>query len=215
MSSSEMEDDMNRNRWIRVTAVFGVLVFGVSTVGRAQSSLNFVVSNLTGEWHFLAMAMAINDAARAAEEQNSQSKAAQAFDKLKTLTGRWEAQMPAGKAQIDYELVAGGSVLVSHDKIPGEPEMLTVYYLDSDHLVLTHYCSAGNQPHMQAEPFDAASSELRFAFVSAGNLAHPTDGHMHRAMFKFNGPDDVTEEWTWYQNGKVGFTEPLTFHRVK
>ena len=206
---------MNRNRWIRVTAVVAILVFGVATVGRAQNSLNFVVSSLTGEWHFLAMAMAINDAARAAEEKNSQSKAAQAFDRLKTLAGRWEAQMPAGKAQINYELLAGGSVLVSRDKIPGEPEMMTVYHLDGDHLVLTHYCSAGNQPHMQAEAFDPSSNELRFAFVSASNLAHVTAGHMHRAVFKFNGPDDVTQEWTWYQNGKVGFSEPLTFHRVK
>src|SRR5215468_7654624 len=104
----DKEDDMNRNGWIRVTAVVAVLVFGVATVGRAQSSLSFVVSSLTGEWHFLAMAMAINDAARAAEEQNSQSKAAQAFDKLKTLTGRWEAQMPTGEAQFNYELLAGG-----------------------------------------------------------------------------------------------------------
>lgn len=206
---------MNRNRWIRVTAVVAVLVFGVSTVGRAQSSLNFLVSSLTGEWHFLAMTMAMNDAARAAEEQNSQSRAAQAFNSLKTLTGRWEAQMPTGKAQVDYELLAGGSVLVSHDKIPGEPEMLTVYYLDGDHLVLTHYCSAGNQPHMQAEPFDGASNELRFDLVSVSNLTHVNDGHMHRAAFRFNGPDEVTQEWTWYQNGKVGFSQPLTFHRLK
>ena len=123
--------------------------------------------------------------------------------------------MPTGKAQVDYELVAGGSVLVSRDRIPGEPEMLTVYHLDGDHLVLTHYCSAGNQPHMQADPFDPTSKELRFAFVSASNLAHANAGHMHRAVFKFNGPDDVTEEWTWYENGKTGFSEPLTFHRVK
>ena len=206
---------MNRNRWIRVTAVVVALVFGVASAGRAQSTFSFVISNLTGEWHFLAMAMAITEAARATEVQSSQSKAAQAFDKLKTLTGHWEAQMPTGKAHVDYELLAGGTVLASHDKIPGEPEMLTVYHLDGDRLVLTHYCSAGNQPHMQAEPFDPPSNELRFAFVSASNLAHAGTGHMHRAVFRFNGPDDVTEEWTWYQNGKVGFSEPLTFHRVK
>ena len=206
---------MKRTKWIEVSAVVFALILLLANAGRAQSSIKLAISTFQDERKFLAMAAAMADAALKADVQNSQSKAAQAFDKLKTLAGNWEAEIPTGKAQLDYELLAGGTVLVSHDKIAGEPEMLTVYHLDGDRLVLTHYCSAGNQPHMQAEAFDPASNELRFAFVNAGNLANANAGHMHQAVFKFNGSDEVTETWTWYQNGKAGFSEPLKFHRVK
>jgi hypothetical protein len=203
---------MDRNRWIEVITVALALVIGV---GHAYGNFKLAVSTFPGENKFLALAMAMAEAALKTDAQNSQSKAALAFDKLKTLVGHWEAPMPTGTAQEDYQLLAGGTVLVSHDKIPGEPEMLTVYHLDSDRLLLTHYCSAGNQPHMQAENFDAASNELRFIFVDATNLANENAGHMHRAVFRFNGADDVTQEWTWYQDGKVSFSEPLKYHRVK
>src|SRR5215475_2722518 len=206
---------MNRSRWIKASAVVLVLVLVLVNAGKAQASFKFVVSTLRDERNFLTMAMAITEAARTTEVQNSQSKAAQAFERLKTMAGQWEAQMPAGKIEVNYELLAGGSVLVAQEKVPRFPRMMTVYHLDGDRLVLTHYCGAGNQPHMQAEPFDPKGSELRFAFVGATNLAHPGAGHMHSAVFRFNGPDDVTEEWTWYQNGKKELHEPLSFHRVK
>jgi len=35
----------------------------------------------------------------------------------------------------------------------GQPkEMTTIYHLDGGQLVLAHYCSLGNQPHMVAVP---------------------------------------------------------------
>ena len=206
---------MNRSRWIKAAVVVLLLILGAVNAGRAQSTFNFVLSSLQQERRFLALAMAIKEAARTNEAQNSQSKATEAFDKLKTMAGHWEAQMSSGKVQVDYQLLAGGSVFVAREMVPHFPEMMTVYHLDGDRLVLTHYCGAGNQPHMQAEPFDPASNELRFTFVSATNLAHSGAGHMHSALFRFNGPDDVAAEWTWYENGKVKFSEPLNLHRPR
>ena len=206
---------MSRSRLIKAAAVVLLLILGAVNAGRAQSTFNFVLSSLQQERRLLALAMAIKEAAKTTEAQNSQSKAAEAFDKLKTMAGHWQAQMPSGKVQVHYQLLAGGSVLIARETVPHFPEMMTVYHLDGDRLVLTHYCGAGNQPHMQAEPFDSESNELRFAFVSASNLAHSGAGHMHSAVVRFNGPDDVVAEWTWYENGKVKFNEPLNFHRVK
>ena len=206
---------MNLSRWIKAAAVVLALVLGFASVGKAQSSLKFVIASLKDERRFLAMARAMSEAARSTETQNSQSRAAQAFERVKGMAGHWEAQMPSGKVEVDYELLADGSVLVARERVPHFAQMMTVYYLDGERLVLTHYCGAGNQPNMQAEPFNEASNELRFAFVSATNLAHPGAGHMHSAVFKFNGPDDVVTIWTWYENGTVKFNEPLSFHRVK
>src|SRR5262249_55552321 len=123
---------MNRSRWIKISAVVLVLMLILVNAGKAQASFRFVVSTLRDERNFLAMAMSIAEAARTTEAQNSQSKAVQAFERLKTMSGHWVAQMPAGKVEIDYELLAGGSVFVAQENVPHFPRMMTVYHLDGD-----------------------------------------------------------------------------------
>jgi len=141
--------------------------------------------------------------------------AAAAFAKLKTLVGQWEADTDKGKITSTYELVSNGTALVEHVNAPGEDAMVTVYHLDGSYLVLTHYCIAGNQPHMQAKAFDPASNKISFDFVSAGNLASPGDGHMHSVQVSFIGPDAFKSDWTFYKDGKPAFTEPFQFRRVR
>src|ERR1700742_4745659 len=73
------------------------------------------------------------------------TNAAAAFAQLKTLAGTWEAATKQGKATTTYEVISNGSALVEHLDMPNEGAMVTVYHLDGDRLVLTHYCTAGNQ----------------------------------------------------------------------
>ncbi len=151
--------------------------------------------------------------ARAADKQDT--NAAAAFSKLKTLAGNWEASSQRGKVISSYELISNGSALVEHANVPGEGEMLTVYHLDGNRLVLTHYCTAGNQPHMQAEAYDPASNQLVFDFAGGGNLSNTNAGHMHNVLFKFAGADTFTANWTFQENGKPKFVENVEYHRVK
>jgi hypothetical protein len=151
--------------------------------------------------------------ARAADKQDI--NAAAAFSKLKTLAGNWEATGKRGKLTSSYELIANGSALVEHINVAGEGEMLTVYHLDGDRLVLTHYCTAGNQPHMQAEAYDPASNEVVFRFAGGGSLSNPNAGHMHNASFKITSADAFTTNWTFQKDGKASFVENVEYHRVK
>src|SRR5260370_35582830 len=112
---------------------------------------------------------------------NDQANAAAAFDKLKALAGEWEATSEKGKVTSFLEVVSNGTALVEKISVPGDGEMVTVYYVDGNQLVLTHYCSAGNQPHMRAEPFDRTSNLIRFNFAGAANLASAGDAHMNPA----------------------------------
>jgi hypothetical protein len=144
-----------------------------------------------------------------------EANATAAFSKLETLVGQWEANTEKGKVTSTYELVSNRTALVEHVNVPGEDAMVTVYHLDGGRLVLTHYCSAGNQPHMQARAFDPASNKISFDFVSAGNLASPADGHMHSVQISFIGPDAFNSDWTFYKDGKPAFTEPIQFRRVR
>jgi len=143
------------------------------------------------------------------------ASATAAFNKLKTLAGTWEGTGKSGKVTSSYEVISNGSALVEHFKTPGESEMLTVYHLDGDHLVLTHYCTAGNQPNMQAEAYDPASAKIVFDFTGGGNLSNPNTGHMHNVAFKFASADLFTADWTFQENGKPRFTENIEYHRVK
>lgn len=145
----------------------------------------------------------------------NQSNAVAAFERLKALSGQWEAVSEKGKVTSSLELVSNGTALLEKINVAGEGEMVTVYYLDGDRLVLTHYCSAGNQPHMQAEAFDPASNRITFDFSGAGNLPSGEAGHMHTAQITLLGPDAFNADWTFYQNGKPAFTEPIRFHRVR
>ena len=144
-----------------------------------------------------------------------ETNASAAFARIKSLAGNWEANTERGRVNSSYEVISNGSAVVEHIKVPGEEEMLTVYHLDDNRLVLTHYCTAGNQPQMQAEAFDPAGNQLVFNFTGGGNLSDPNKGHMHNAVFQFTGADTFHSKWTFQENGKAKFVENMDFHRVK
>ncbi len=154
-------------------------------------------------------------ASTAANAAGKETNATEAFAKLKTLAGNWEGSSARGKVSSTYEVISNGSAVVEHVRVPGESEMLTVYHLDGNRLVLTHYCTAGNQPHMQAEPYDAASNQLAFDFAGGGNLSNPSVGHMHNVVFQFGDADQFSAKWTFQENGKPKFVENVEYRRVK
>src|ERR1700719_4268273 len=100
------------------------------------------------------------------------------FDQLKPLVGEWEGQAGGKTMHVSYQLVSGGTALLERLSMGGEPEMVTLYSPDGDRLVVTHSCSAGNQPHMRTEPVSNGAKQFSFNFVSATNLATPAAGHM-------------------------------------
>jgi opacity protein-like surface antigen len=151
-------------------------------------------------------------AAAASPDQPVDAQAA--FAKLKTLAGQWQAETPKGKAQVSYELIAGGSVLVERDSMPGEGSMITAYHLDGDQLVLTHYCMAGNQPHMVAQRFDAGSGELEFVLNGGANL-NAGPGHMQNARFHLISANRLDAEWNFLKHDNTRVTEDLHYTRVK
>lgn len=141
-----------------------------------------------------------------------------AFDQLKSLVGRWQEATPTdAKASLDIELTANGTAVLErfHMIDSGRSvEMTTVYYLDGDHLKMTHYCMAGNQPTMRAT-YAPDSRTLTFDFESASNLKSPNDGHMHHAVYTFVDNDHFRTRWTFQKDQKDAFTEDVTYVRLK
>jgi hypothetical protein len=139
--------------------------------------------------------------------------AAAAFARLKTLVGEWKTEN--AKESLTYELVADGTALVEREAGAGRPTMLTLYHRDGNRLVLTHYCMAGNQPRMQAKPFDAGANELAFEFLDATNLSNAAAGHMHSTTIRFVDANHIDTEWQFYENGKPTMTERSRYARVR
>ncbi len=160
-----------------------------------------------------------NSLSFAGTTESPKDDATVAFARLKGLAGEWEAKSAEiGNARVTNEVVSGGSVVLERftsDKLPAGGEMLTVYHLDGDRLLLTHYCMAQNQPRMVVRCFDPAKGELDFDFLDATNLASPGAGHMHSAKFRFLDDKHFSSEWQFVEDGKTKFQESAQYTRVR
>lgn len=135
-----------------------------------------------------------------------------AFDSLKGLAGEWQAKDPTGKMQtITWKVVSSGSVIMESMQ---EESMVTMYHVDQDRLMLTHYCSAHNQPRMQAQ-VSADGKTFTFNFLDATNLASPADPHMHKMVLTLVDKDHFNEQWFFSINGKDTDHGVLQFARKK
>jgi hypothetical protein len=125
------------------------------------------------------------------------------FGPLTTLIGTWQGTSSDGKTvQVVYQLTSGGSSLLETINMSDKPGMTTMYHLDKGRLMLTHYCSLGNQPRMSAEMPKASARTVNFDFMDATNLASPSDPHMHRVTFTFLDQNHVTQDWFLSKEGK-------------
>lgn len=135
----------------------------------------------------------------------AQSSGQKSFDAVKALAGNWEGKTSEGGAvQVSYKDTAGGSAMMSEirSEMHGKREdMISMFHMDGDRLLLTHYCAAGNQPRMQAT-LSPDGKTISFDFVDATNLASPEDGHMQRVVFTFTDATHHSEEWHFKLPGK-------------
>jgi hypothetical protein len=155
--------------------------------------------------------VAVTVNARAAEPV----KAADAFAHLKSLAGIWEGHLmtPDGPpTSVNYRLTAGGTA-VMETLFGGTPhEMLTVYTLNGNDVVATHFCAADNQPIMKLDKTKSSPDELIFSFVSVqGEHAHD-HAHVHNGFIHFIGNDQLEAMWaTQNPDGGAGDHSPKFF----
>ena len=138
------------------------------------------------------------------------------LDRFRALAGEWvsldENAKPTDQVASVYRVTAAGSAVVE-TLFPGTPhEMVTVYHMDGDTLMLTHYCAAGNQPRMRAEAGPTPDT-LVFRFAGVTNMASENDMHMHQATIRFVDEDHLDAEWLSWENGRPG--ETARFHLVR
>jgi hypothetical protein len=164
---------------------------------------------------FAAMCLSTSVHSMAQDTQKSMSDAQKSFDKLKTLAGGWEGPVtvdpPDPNMQMDkpihitLRVTSRGNALVHEMQEKGAVDdptktdhPVTMFYLDSDRLLLTHYCDAGNRPRMVAKSSpDGKTVDFDFIDVT-GDLQY---GHMQHAKFTIVDANHHIEEWTFLMPG--------------
>ena len=142
------------------------------------------------------------------------SDAQKSFDQLKALAGTWHAtittdppmkEMGNGAiGDVSLRVTSRGNALVHEMGEAGKDDPtkydhpVTMFYLDGDRLLLTHFCDAGNRPRMAARVSpDGKTVEFDFLDV-AGSTKY---GHMYHAVFTFIDANHHTEDWTFKLKG--------------
>jgi hypothetical protein len=139
--------------------------------------------------------LAIASTAAAEEAKKGELTAAAALERLKSLAGTWGGESPeAGAFEVHYSVVGGGSAVAERLFPGGHHEMLTVYHLDGDDLVATHYCTAGNQTKLALDRVESTAGELRLAFAGGSNLDNGRP-HVGGARLTFVDADHLVADW--------------------
>lgn len=152
------------------------------------------------------------------ETRPSEAAARGAFDRLRALEGEWAGRSTdddSGSilfddARFEYRVTGSGTALMELANAGTPDEMLSIFYMDGDRLVLQHYCSAGNQPRM--ELIRADSDVLLFDLVGGDNFDPAADGHIHRVRFVLGADAPMESYWSWFEGDREDHTARRVLH---
>lgn len=139
-------------------------------------------------------------AATAAPQEPSAGPAT--WELLRSLVGTWEGVYSDGSsARVTYRLISNGTALMETLVTAGSPDMVSIYHPDGSSLVMTHYCSEGNQPTLRLTRIDGRT--LSFDLVRVTNLADPASGHITGLVLSLDGGEGLRQEWTSRHAGGI------------
>lgn len=132
---------------------------------------------------------------------SSQTEAKKAFEKLKTLAGSWQGKVMGVPINFTIRAASSGTAILheGHTEGDGPPKHeITMFYVEGDRLLATHYCDAGNRARWEGKmSIDGKAIEFKFLDVAGstkggylrGAVFSLTDADHHIAEFDFVMPD--------------------------
>jgi hypothetical protein len=148
------------------------------------------------------------------------AQSAMAF--LTTTGGSWGAAggqhehggaAPASsRGLVSVKTKAAGSAVV-HTYAQGTPgEMETIFHMDGDQLLLTHYCALQNAPVLKFVKTNKPG-ELKFVFAGGTNFDPKVDAHLHESTFQIIDKDTIEQRSTVFANDKAQPELKSVLHR--
>ena len=111
----------------------------------------------------------------------TQSDAQKAFEQLKTLSGSWQGTIMAIPINITIRVASSRKAILheAHTERGGPPDHeITMFYLDGDRLLATHYCDSGNRARLEGK-MSPDGKAIEFSFI---DVAGSTQGGLVKRM---------------------------------
>jgi hypothetical protein len=166
---------------------------------------------------FTALTAAAQTDTSRLQEFPAKVDAPQAYAKLKALAGTWQERSTKGwEGKNSIRVIARGSAVLMTNEFtdaPGEG-MATLFYVDGDRLLVTHYCEAGNQPTLVARGASPDGSKILFTLENVTGIDKPNEGRMDALILTFRGADSYSEQWTFSREGKQQWMEEIESRRA-
>lgn len=153
----------------------------------------------------LASTLAFLLVASLAQADGTGLDAKTALERLKGLAGSWEGTIgtPEGPAtKLRYEVTAGGNAVVETLFADTPHEMVSVYTLDGEKLVMTHYCVSGNHPRLRLDGAASTADKLAFVYESGTNMDPGKGTHVHAGSIEIQRDGGLANSWTFFTDGK-------------
>lgn len=146
-----------------------------------------------------------------------QSEAKKAFGKMKTLAGSWQGTIMGISINVTIRVASSGTAILheANTSAGGPPKNeITMFYVEGDRLLATHYCDGGNRARLEGMSPDGKTIEFNFLDVAGSTrgglvkrLVFTTiDENKHVVEFTFIKPDGNPMEL----RGEFQRTTPVT-----
>ena len=149
----------------------------------------------------LAPAAAVFAQDNAPKSASAPSDAKTAFAKLKTLAGSWQGTVMNIPINFTIRTASSGTAVLHEGDTSqaGPPKHeITMFYVDGDRLLATHYCDAGNRSNMEGK-VSADGNAIAFSFLDVAGSTRGgylkdmvitmIDADHHIVAFTFVMPD--------------------------
>ena len=129
------------------------------------------------------------------------SDAQKAFEKMKSLTGSWQGTIMGISINVTIRLASSGTAILHEANTDGgrpPNHEITMFYVEGDRLLATHYCDGGNRARFEGKlSADGTTSEFSFLDVTGGTQGGlvkrmaftVVDANKHIVDFTFIRPD--------------------------
>jgi hypothetical protein len=127
----------------------------------------------------------------------SPSDAQKAFEKLKTLAGSWQGTIATIPINMTIRVASSGSAILHEANTDGgrpPNHEITMFYVEGDRLLATHYCDAGNRQRWEGKLSpDGKTFEFNFIDVAGGTRG----GWVKRTAFTITDANKQIVELTF------------------
>lgn len=127
----------------------------------------------------------------------ARSDAKKAFENMKALAGSWQGTIMGISINVTIRLTSSGTAIL-HEATTGggnpPDHEITMFYVDGDRLLATHYCDAGNRARLEGKMSpDGKKSEFNFLDVAGSTKG----GLVKRMAFTMTDPNKHVIELTF------------------